>query len=101
MGSDHSAAVRTPSPRGKSRVWSPVQSSEPALATAAVQLQALPRVQSWGATGGIGAAIIGSAHYDSGAVLKLTRDCIMLGSSMRRVGLIDIMVGNRARLGAS
>ena len=47
------------------------------------------------------AAIIGSAHYDSGAVLKLTRDCIMLGSSMRRVGLIDIMVGNTARLGAS
>ena len=62
---------------------------------------ALPRVQSWGATGGIGAAIVGSAHYDSGAVLKLTRDCIMLGSSMRRVGLIDIMVGNTARLGAS
>jgi hypothetical protein len=54
-----------------------------------------------GAAGGIGAAIIGSAHYDNGAVLKLTRDCIMLGSSMRRVGLIDIMVGNTARLGAS
>jgi len=44
---------------------------------------------------------IGSAHYDSGAVLKLARDCIMLGSSMRRVGLIDIMVRNTARLGAS
>jgi hypothetical protein len=58
-------------------------------------------VQSSGATGGIGAAIIGSAHYGSGAVLKLTRDCIMLGSSMRRVGLIDITVGNTARLGAS
>src|SRR6266403_2569573 len=42
------------------------------------------------------------AHvYGSSAVLKSTRDCPMLGSSMRRVGLIDIKVGNATRLGAS
>jgi hypothetical protein len=39
--------------------------------------------------------------YGSNAVLKPTRDCTMLGSSMRRVGLIDITVGNATRLGAS
>jgi hypothetical protein len=39
--------------------------------------------------------------YGSSAVLKSTRDCIMLGWSMRRVGLIDITVGNATRLGAS
>src|SRR5213078_3898936 len=39
--------------------------------------------------------------YGSSAVLKSTRDCTMLGSSMRRVGLIDITVGNATRLGAS
>ena len=42
------------------------------------------------------------AHvYGSSAVLKPPRDCTMLGSSMRRVGLIDITVGNATRLGAS
>jgi hypothetical protein len=41
------------------------------------------------------------APYGSNAVLKSPRDCIMLGSSMRRVGLIDITVGNATRLGAS
>ena len=42
------------------------------------------------------------AHvYGSSAVLMSTGDCPMLGSSMRRVGLIDITVGNAARLGAS
>ena len=39
--------------------------------------------------------------YGSGAVLKSPRDCTMLESSMRRVGLIDITVGNATRLGAS
>src|SRR5260370_8758421 len=39
--------------------------------------------------------------YDSSAVLKSTRGCTMLGSSVRRVGLIDITVGNATRLGAS
>ena len=39
--------------------------------------------------------------YGSNAVLKSPRDCTMLGSSMRRVGLIDITVGNATRLGAS
>src|SRR5712672_3664961 len=39
--------------------------------------------------------------YGSNAVLKSPRDCTMLGSSMRRVGLIDITVGNAIRLGAS
>ena len=39
--------------------------------------------------------------YGSSAVLKSTRDCTMLGSSIGRVGLIDITVGNAARLGAS
>jgi hypothetical protein len=39
--------------------------------------------------------------YGSSAVLKSTRDCTMLGLSMRRVGLIDITVGNATRLGAS
>src|SRR6202140_4956429 len=39
--------------------------------------------------------------YGSSAVLKSPRDCTMLGSSMRRVGLIDITVGNATRLGAS
>jgi hypothetical protein len=39
--------------------------------------------------------------YGSGAVLKSHRDGTMLGSSMRRVGLIDITVGNATRLGAS
>jgi hypothetical protein len=38
--------------------------------------------------------------YGSNAVLKSTRDCTMLGSSMRRVRLIDITVGNATRLGA-
>ena len=33
--------------------------------------------------------------YGSNAVLKSPRDCTMFGSSMRRVGLIDITVGNR------
>src|SRR5258705_13877485 len=38
------------------------------------------------------------AHvYGSSAVLKSTRDCPMLGSSMRRVGLIDIKVGDAPR----
>jgi hypothetical protein len=40
-------------------------------------------------------------RYGSNAVLKSPRDCTMLGSSMRRVGLIDITVGNATRLGAS
>jgi hypothetical protein len=35
------------------------------------------------------------------AALKWPRDSTMLGSSMRRVGLIDITVGNATRLGAS
>ena len=39
--------------------------------------------------------------YGSNAVLKSPRDCTMWGSSMRRVGLIDITVGNATRLGAS
>lgn len=39
--------------------------------------------------------------YGSSAVLKSPRDCTMLGWSMRRVGLIDITVGNARRLGAS
>jgi hypothetical protein len=39
--------------------------------------------------------------YGSNAVLKSIRDCTMLGLSMRRVGLIDITVGNATRLGAS
>src|ERR1700687_3352309 len=39
--------------------------------------------------------------YGSSAVLKSPRDCTMLGSSMRRVGLIDITVGNATRLNAS
>ena len=39
--------------------------------------------------------------YGSSAVLKSPRDCTMLGSSIRRVGLIDITVGNATRLGAS
>ena len=39
--------------------------------------------------------------YASSAVLKSTRDCTMLGPSMRRVGLIDITVGNATRLGAT
>ena len=39
--------------------------------------------------------------YGSNAVLKSPRDCTMFGSSMRRVGLIDITVGNATRLGAS
>ncbi len=39
--------------------------------------------------------------YGSSAVLKSTRDWTMLGSSMRRVGLVDITVGNATRLGAS
>src|SRR6266566_9283609 len=39
--------------------------------------------------------------YGSSAVLKSTRDCTMLEASMRRVGLIDITVGNATRLGAS
>jgi len=39
--------------------------------------------------------------YGSSGVLKSPRDCCtMLGSSMRRVGLIDITVGNATRLGA-
>jgi hypothetical protein len=38
--------------------------------------------------------------YGSNTVLKSPRDCIMLGASMRRVGLIDITVGNATRLGA-
>ena len=33
--------------------------------------------------------------------MKSPRDGTMLGSSMRRVGLIDITVGNATRLGAS
>ena len=41
------------------------------------------------------------AFYGSRAVLKSPRDCTMLGSSMRRVGLIDITAGNATRLGAS
>src|SRR5258705_13730173 len=40
-------------------------------------------------------------RYGSNAVLKSPRDGTMLGSSMRRVGLIDITVGNATRLGAS
>ena len=40
-------------------------------------------------------------RYGSNAVLKSPRDCTTLGSSMRRVGLIDITVGNATRLGAS
>ena len=39
--------------------------------------------------------------YGSSAVLKSPRDCTMFGSSMRRVGLIDITAGNATRLGAS
>ncbi len=39
--------------------------------------------------------------YGSSAVLKSTSDCSMLGLSMRRVGLVDIKVGNATRLGAS
>ena len=39
--------------------------------------------------------------YGSRAVLKSPRDCTMLGSSMRRVGLIDVTAGNATRLGAS
>jgi hypothetical protein len=39
--------------------------------------------------------------YDSGSVLKLPRMPAMLAWSMGRVGLIDITVGNAARLGAS
>src|SRR5207247_4722162 len=39
--------------------------------------------------------------YGSNAVLKSPRDCTMWGSSMRRVGLVDITVGNATRLGAS
>jgi hypothetical protein len=39
--------------------------------------------------------------YGSSAVLKSPRDCTMLRSSMRRVGLIDITAGNATRLGAS
>ena len=39
--------------------------------------------------------------YGSSAVLKSPRDCTMLESSMRCVGLIDITVGNARRLGAS
>ena len=35
--------------------------------------------------------------YGSSAVLKPPRDCTMLGSSMRRVGLIDITVGDAPR----
>jgi hypothetical protein len=35
------------------------------------------------------------APYGSSAVLKSPRDCTMLGSSIRRVGLIDITVGQR------
>src|SRR5258708_32782564 len=38
--------------------------------------------------------------YGSSAVLKSPRDCTMLGSSTRRVGLIDITAGNATRLGA-
>jgi hypothetical protein len=39
--------------------------------------------------------------YGSNAVLKSPRDRTMLGSSMRRVGLIDITAGNATRLDAS
>lgn len=39
--------------------------------------------------------------YGSGAVLKSPRDCTMLGSSMRCVGLVDITAGNATPLGAS
>src|SRR5882724_11691872 len=48
------------------------------------------------------AAVLDRARtpYGSNAVLKSPRDCTMLGSSMRRVGLIDITVGNATRLGA-
>jgi hypothetical protein len=46
-------------------------------------------------------AISADTFYGSNAVLKSTRDCPMLGSSTRRVGLIDITVGNAKRLGAS
>ena len=35
--------------------------------------------------------------YGSSAVLKSPRDCTMLGSSIRRVGLIDITVGDAPR----
>src|SRR6266403_3081756 len=42
------------------------------------------------------------AHvYGSSAVLNSPCDCTILGSSMGRVGLIDITVGNATRLGAS
>jgi hypothetical protein len=42
------------------------------------------------------------AHaYGSNAVLKSPRDCTTLGLSMRRVGLVDITVGNATCLGAS
>jgi hypothetical protein len=39
--------------------------------------------------------------YGSSAVLKSPRDCTILESSIRRVGLIDITVGNATCLGAS
>jgi hypothetical protein len=38
------------------------------------------------------------AFYGSRAVLKSPRDCAMLVSSMRRVGLVDVTVGNATRL---
>jgi len=42
------------------------------------------------------------AHvYGSTAVLKWPHDCIMLESSIRRVGLVDITAGNATRFGAS
>ena len=62
-----------------------------------LQVFVISRSSSRGFFGGIER----DGDWVSSAVLKSTRDCTMLGSSMRRVGLIDITVGNATRLGAS
>src|SRR6478752_593578 len=46
-------------------------------------------------------AIERDGNYGSSTVLKSPREPAMLAWSMRRVGLIDITVGNAARLGGS
>jgi hypothetical protein len=62
------------------------------------------RSRTWGfawVAGALRECTFWRTPYGSNAVLKSPRDCTMFGSSMRRVGLIDITVGNATRLGAS
>src|SRR5258707_2621638 len=62
------------------------------------------RSRTWGVAwvaGALRECTFWRTPYGSNAVLKSLRDGSMLGSSMRRVGLIDITVGNATRLGAS